>query len=290
MKHGAIWLAASLVAGMSGMICPAMGQSDFRNAVPAPANQPSYADLAGLADSAAVVARAEVRKLVQLESQRAPGVRPGWGRFFVEAKTKAVLAGHSGLTETVRYLVDLPLDQAGKPPKLKKQQVLLVVSALTGRPGELQLAAPDSQLLWSAETEARLRAILAELNRPGAPARVTGVREAIFVPGTLRGEGETQIFLNTANDSAAMITVMRRPDAKPVWAATFSEVLDAGLMEGGQGVPAPGTLAWFRLACTLPPILPARANLSQTPADRAQAEADYRLVMTQLGPCQRNRR
>ena len=290
MKHRLIGLAGALAIAAMGSIRPAMGQSDFGNAPATLANQPSYADLAGLADSASLVARVEVRKLVRLEPERAPGVRPGWGRFFVEAKTKAVLAGQTGLTEAVRYLVDLPLDPAGKPPKLKKQQVLLFIRSLAVRPGELQLAAPDSQLLWSADTEARLRSVLVEMNRPGAPARVTGVREAIFVPGTLRGEGETQIFLNTSNDSAAMLTVARRPDAKPVWAATFSEVLDAGLMEGGQGVPQRDTLAWFRLACSLPPVLPARANLSQTPADRLQAEADYRLVMTQLGPCLRNRR
>ena len=254
--------------------------------IPAAAPNPAtYADLADLSDSAPIVLRAQVRKLVPVDAARARGVRPGWARYYVEARTSALLSGNTALGEALRYLVDLPLDARGKPPALKKKDVLLFARTIPARPGELQLVAPDAQLLWDAATEARLRAILAELIAPGAPGAITGVREAINVPGTLAGEGDTQIFLDTASGEAASITIQHRPGARPEWGASFSEVL----ARVGQP-PARDTLAWYRLACFLPNALPAAANLSDTATSRAQAESDYRMVLGELGVCPRTRR
>ena len=162
--------------------------------------------------------------------------------------------------------------------------MLVFAREVPGRPGELQLVAPDAQILWDAGSEAKLRGILSELLTPGAPAGITGVREAIHVPGTLAGEGETQMFLGTRDGSAASIAVRRQPGAPPVWGVSFSEVLDGGRP------PARETLAWYRLACFLPPALPRGVNLSETGEDRAAADADYRLVMGDLGACPRLRR
>lgn len=246
--------------------------------------QPSYADLADLADSAPVILRAQIRKLSRVEPERSRGVRPGWARFYVEARTEALLTGASPQGEAVRYLADVPLDPKGKPPKLKKQSALLFARAVPGRPGELQLVAPDAQLAWNPATEATLRGILVELVAPGAPPRVTGVREAIHVPGNLAGEGETQFFLDTENQSAASITVQHRAGVAPAWGLSFSEVAAAI-----GDPPARDTLAWYRLACFLPNRLPASANLSESAASRAQAEGDYRTVLGQLGQCPRTR-
>ncbi len=245
---------------------------------------PSYADLADLAESAPLVARAQIRKLARLEPERSNGVKPGWGRFYVEARTAALLAGDGMLSESLRYLADIPLDWRGRPPKLKKTQVLLFARAVPGKPGELQLIAPDAQLPWDQASEDRLRAILTERLSPDAPARITGVREAIHVAGSLAGEGETQMFLGTGDGSAASITVTRRPDSAPAWGVSFSEVL-----EGGTPPPR-DTLRWYRLACFLPAALPPGVNLSDGAEALAQAEADYRLVIEALGPCGRTRR
>lgn len=249
-----------------------------------PAPAAAYADLADLANSASLVLRAQLRKLVRLDQAREIGVRPGWGRFYAEAKTAALLAGDGVVAELLRYLADLPLDARGKPPAVVKKQVLLFASAVPGRPGELRLVAPDAQLLWDAASEVKLRAILTELLAPDAPARITGVREVINVAGALTGEGETQMFLATRDGSAASISVARRPGAPPVWGVSFSEVL-----EGGRP-PLRETLRWYRLACFLPPALPAGVNLSESPQEKAQADADYRLVMHELGNCPRLRR
>jgi len=275
--HGAIAgaIAATAAHAATAQIPPA---------TPASPPPPSYADLADLADSAAIVARAQVRSLVRVKDAQAPGLRPGQGRFFVKAKTRALITGTTSLGEGLRYLVDLPLDTKGKPPKLAKTEVLLFARPVPGRSGELQLVAPDAQLAWSAPVEARLRTILSDLLAPGAPGRVSGVREALYVPGSLAGEGETQIFLTTRDGSAASITVRHSPGAPPAWGVSFSELV----AEPGR-TPVAGTLVWYRLACFLPNRLPRTAEVSDSAEARAQAQADYRTVLGSLGPCERTR-
>jgi hypothetical protein len=247
---------------------------------------PSYADIADLADSAQQVIRAQVSKVAPVDTARASGAKAGVGRFYVEAKTKALIYGQGAVGESLRYLVDLPLDAKGKPPALKKKEVLLFARGGAGRPGEIQLVTPDAQILWDAATEQRLRGILGELHAADAPARVTGVREAIHVPGNLAGEGETQLFLATADGSAAAITLARASGgAPPRWSVSFSEVA-----MGDGTPPTRDTLEWYRLACFLPQQLPAGSNLSGGEAEQRQAEVDYRQVLTDLGPCTRMRK
>ena len=245
----------------------------------------TYADLADWADGTPMVIRAKIRSMVALEPARAPGLRPGQVRFYVEARTIALIAGPPQAGDSLRYLVDLPLDSRGKPPKRPKGDVLLFARTQPARPGELQLVAPDAQIAWSPDTEARVKGVLGELLAATAPPRVTAVREAIHVPGNLAGEGETQLFLATSDGEPASITVVHRPGASPRWSVSFSEVLDS------QGEPpARETLTWYRLACFLPARLVPSAHVSASAADRARADADYRLVLAELGPCPRNRR
>lgn len=242
----------------------------------------TYADVADLADSAGLVVQVQIAKMTRVEDDRAPGLTSGHGRFYIEAKTRALLTGKAPLGESVRYLVDLPLDAKGKAPKLKKQEVFLFARAVPGRPGELQLVWPTAQQLWTPAREARLRSILRAQVAPDAPAKVTGVRDMLFVPGTLAGQGETQIFLNTDDGSAASITVRHEQGQAPSWGVSFSE-----LVADTSHPPAPETLEWYRLACFLPRTPPAGANVSGTFAEQQQALADYRLVLSQLGPCTR---
>lgn len=242
----------------------------------------TYADVADLADSAGLVVLVQIAKMTRIENERARGLTPGHGRFYIQAKTKALLTGKAPLGESVNYLVDLPLDAKGKAAKLKKQDVFLFARAVPGRPGELQLVWPTAQQLWTPARDARLRSILQALVSPDAPAKITGVRELLFVPGTLAGQGETQIFLNTHDNSAASITVRHEQGQAPVWGVSFSE-----LVANVDHPPAPETLEWYRLACFLPKTPPAEANVSGTFAEQQQALTDYRQVLAQLGPCTR---
>ncbi|MFM5931453.1 MAG: hypothetical protein ACKOPQ_11130 [Novosphingobium sp.] len=245
---------------------------------------PTYADLADLADHAPLVLRAKVKKVVPLDARQVTNVRSGWARIYVEAVTENLLTGPAAVGEALRYLADVKLDAKGKVPKLQKQSVLLFAAHVPGRPGEIRLVAPDAQVAWSADTEARLRGVLREIYLPDAPRRVSGVQEAMHVSGTLAGEGETQIFLKTPDGEPASITVLHHAGAPAHWGVSFSELVAT------TGVPPRrDTLTWYRLACFLPRNLPAEANLSTSDADKAAAVSDYAKVMTDLGPCSRNR-
>lgn len=255
-------------------------------ATPPPLAPPAvtYADLADLADSAPLTLRVQVRALTRLEPERAKGVKAGWARFYIEARTRALIAGNAVVGEKLTYLVDLPLDAKGKPPALKNKDVFLFARTVPGKPGMLQLVVPDAQVPWHPDSEAQLRAILTELQAPDAPKKVRGVREAIHVPGNLAGEGETQMFLSMVDNSAASVVVVHKPGQEAKWGVTFSEV-----MSDSPTPPTRDTLAWYRLACFMPQQLAPSVNVSATPADKAAANADYALVRNGLGTCPRMR-
>ena len=243
----------------------------------------TYADLADLADHAPIVVRGEVQKASRLKPAQAGNVRAGYARVYIEAKTRALLVG-SGIGESIRYLADVKLSPEGKLPKLRKAQVIVFANPVPGRPGELRLVAPDAQLAATPEMESRVRALLAELVAADAAPRVTGVREAMHVAGNLAGEGETQLFLSTERGDPVSISVMHRPGMAPQWGVSLSEIVDQAAQ-----APARNTLLWYRLACSLPADLPRDAILSGSAADRQRAVADYRLVISGLGPCDRTR-
>ncbi|WP_202390165.1 hypothetical protein [Tsuneonella aeria] len=242
----------------------------------------TYADLADLADAADLVVHVRVARQAQVPAERAPGLAPGHARLYIEAQTKALIAGAAPLGESVSYLADVPLDAKGKVPKLKKREFLLFSRAVPGKPDQLQLVGTHAQLPHTPAAEARLRPILSALAGADAPPAITGVRDALAVPGTLAGESETQVFLSTATGDPAALTIVRRPGMAPSWGVSFSEIVDQSARP-----PVRETLAWYRLACFLPATLPARANLSSDSASRAQAADDYALVMRELGPCPR---
>lgn len=242
----------------------------------------TYADIAGLADSAPLIVHARLRKLSRVEDARAKPAAAGTARFYVVADTRALITGGSPIGQSFAYLVDLPVDAKGKPRARKKDEVILFARPVAGRAGELQLVRPNAQIAWSETSEVRVRAVVTELLSPQAPARVTGVRELTYVPGTLAGEGETQIFLTTADSSAASLTVRHRPGQPPQWGASFSELV----AELGNP-PRAETVEWYRLACFLPPSAPTNTNMSDGGEAKRIAEADYRMVIAALGPCRR---
>jgi hypothetical protein len=243
----------------------------------------TYADLVDLALSSPVVAKAVVHRQTRLKPEESPGLRPGFVRLYIEADTAALLVGPD-LGESLRFLTDIPLDANGKAPKLNKSQVLLFGNVVPGKPGELQLTAADTMFAWSPRLEARTRTILTDLVGPDAPPRITGLREALHVPGNLTGEGESQFFLATANGKPVSISVVRRPGEPTRWGVSFSEIVDQSAKP-----PVPDTLPWYRLACALPHSVPDRAAISSTDADKVLAVEDYAFVLQALGPCRRNR-
>lgn len=242
----------------------------------------TYADTVALAEASDLVLRVEIRKQVALKPERAPDVAPGHARLFIEARTLSLISGTVPVGENLKYLVDVPLDAKGKVPKLKKREMILFARAVPGRAGEIQLVGDGSQRPYTPEFEAQLRPVLTSLLAADAPPRVTRVADALAVEGTLVGESETQLFLETESDGPVSITVVRRPNQPPRWGVSWTEIVDQSAR-----APREGTLQWYRLACTLPAELPQEANLSRDSQARALAARDYRYVIDQLGPCAR---
>ncbi|MDR7153326.1 hypothetical protein J2W40_000120 [Sphingobium xenophagum] len=245
--------------------------------------QLSYADLIDLADQAPMVAHVRIRNIITLKPDQAQGVPPGHKRLFVEADVTSLIRGEAGISPLVTYLYDAPLDARGKIPKLKKASFLIFARPGT-RPGEIQLIAPDAQVPATPVEIDRVKSALSALVAPDAPPRILGLGDAFHVAGTIAGEGETQIFLRTENGDPVSLSVLRRPGQPPRWAVALGEIVDEAAR-----APEPGTLLWYRLACSLPPVLPARAVRTLAVADAEAARADYRLIINALGPCGRTR-
>ena len=270
--------------GLAAAFALVAGQPVDSQNVPA-APPLTYADLTDLALAAPVAAHVRVDRAEALSQREAATVPPGHRRFLVEANVVALIRGAGGLAPRVRYLVDLPNDARGRAARIRKRSEFLVLaSSVPGRPGELRLIAPDAQIPFTPETGDRLRAILRESSAAGAPPRIVGIGRAFHVPGSLPGESETQIFLQTADNRPISLNVLRRPGEQPRWSVALSEIVD-----DSSGPPRRDTLLWYRLACALPPALPPQ-SLSEAGREEARAiQSDYRLVLEALGRCARNR-
>ncbi len=249
------------------------------------ASRATYVDLVTLATRSDLVVRARIRRQTALKPERAPGLEPGFARLYIEADTLALIAGTARVGESLVYLVDVPLDAQGKVPKLKKREMLLFANASGAGPkGEtqLQLTSPRAQLAFTPPLEGRVRSVLNSLVAADQPPVITGVSDALAVPGTLVGESETQIFLETRDGSPVSISVLRRPSKPPAWGVSWGEIIDSSAR-----APQKGTLRWYRMACALPDALPSSANLARDPEARRLATRDYAHVIEALGPCMR---
>lgn len=243
---------------------------------------PPYATIADQVVGAPAILDARIRSATRIKGQEAANVAAGRMRFYVEADVLALIRADSALPTRVGYVVDVPLDARGRAPKLNKRRVLLFARPVAGQATMLQLTTLDAQRDWNAELDALVRRIAREVVAPDAPPAITGLGNAFHVPGSLPGEGETQIFVQTATGAPISLSILRRPGEQRRWAVALGEIVD-----DAAAAPARDTLLWYRLACGLPRALPATSLADEDPANVAAAREDYRFVLDQLGPCRR---
>lgn len=244
----------------------------------------SYADIADLALPAPIVAEVKIRKAERLKAELAGDVATTRRRYLVTADLVALIRGAGGLAPRISYVVDLAPDAQGKWPKLAKRQMIVFAHPVANRPSIIRLSAPDAQQPASSALASLVRKLLNEAGLPNAAPRIAGIGEAFHVEGSVSGEGETQIFLKAVDGSPLSLSVWRRPGASPKWAVSVGEIVD----EGAEP-PARDTLLWYRLACFLPPRLPASSVETLGEADAAIASEDYAMIIARLGPCRRTR-
>jgi hypothetical protein len=241
---------------------------------------PSYATVARQVLGAPLILDARIRSAVRIKGAEAANVVPGRVRFYIEADVTALIRGSNAVSTRIGYVADLPLTERGREPKLKKQRVLLFARAVSSRSDQIQLTGHDSQRGWTPELDAFVRGIVREVVANDAPPAVTGVNNAFHVPGSLPGEGETQVFLQTTNGAPVSLQILRRPGEQPRWSVSLGDIVDES-----AGPPQPNTLLWYRLACGLPRTLPPESLESAEPANAATAREDYAMVLRALGPC-----
>lgn len=243
---------------------------------------PPYAQVADRVIGAPAILDARIRSAARIKGAEAANVAPGHQRFYVEADVLALIRADRAMPTRVGYVVDVPLDARGRAPKLNKRRVLLFARPVAGQAMMIQLTTLDAQRDWSAELDALVRRIAREVVAPDAPPAITGLGNAFHVPGSLPGEGETQIFVQTANGAPISLSILRRPGEQKRWAVALGEIVD-----DAAAAPQRDTLLWYRLACGLPRALPATSLADAEPENAAAAREDYRFVLDQLGPCRR---
>ncbi|MEH6790083.1 hypothetical protein [Parasphingorhabdus sp.] len=246
-----------------------------------------YADIADLSAQAPIIIHITVKEAIKVDSERAPNAPPGTQRYYIIGATNALIRGQGGVGETIRYVVDLPLDARGRAPKIKKQAFIIFARRPAGGGGggdNVQLVAKDAQVEWTPSREQRVRSVVRELVDPNAAPAISRIASAFHVPGTVIGEGETQIFMETEDGSPISITVLKRQGQRKFWAVSLGEIVDEAAR-----APVRNSLLWYRLACFMPRQLPAKALAGDTPANDQQARSDYQMVLNDLGSCPRSR-
>tara|TARA_R110002124_G_scaffold103159_5_gene251789 strand:+ start:90 stop:914 length:825 start_codon:yes stop_codon:yes gene_type:complete len=244
-----------------------------------------YADIADLGTDAPIIIHITVKEAIKVDAERAPNAPAGTQRFYIVASTNALIRGQGGVGETIRYVVDLPLDERGRAPKIKKKPFIIFARRPSGGGSDnVQLVARDAQIAWTPEREQRVRALVRELVDRNAPPPIRRIASAFHVPGTVIGEGETQIFMETESGSPISITVLKRDGQRKFWAVSLGEIVDEAAR-----APVRNSLLWYRLACFLPRQLPASALASDSMANAQQARSDYQMVLNDLGSCPRSR-
>lgn len=243
-----------------------------------------YADLADLVTQAPVIAHATVKRAIKIKDERASSAPVGTQRYYVEAETNALIRGERGIPGTIRYVIDLPLDARGRAPKIKKKPFLIFARSNQQGSGQLQLVAKDAQIAWTPIRDSRVKSIVREALSRGAPPEIERIGSAFHVPGTIIGEGETQIFMETDSNVPISITILSRDGQRKTWAVSLGEIVDEAAR-----APVRNSLLWYRLACFLPSDLPYEALDGQSPANADQARRDYKMVLQDLGSCPRSR-
>ncbi|WP_245844325.1 hypothetical protein [Sphingomonas spermidinifaciens] len=204
----------------------------------------------------------------------------GYARFYVEADLGQLIRAPGPAASRLGWLADVPLDARGRVPRLRKARVIAFARPVAGRADQIQLISPEAQIAWTPADDAQIKRAVREVLAPDAPPAITGIGNAFHVPGSLPGEGETQVFLQTPSGDPVSLLILRRPGEQRRWAVSLGEIVDEA-----AGPPARDTLLWYRLACGLPRVLPDSAVANEEPARAGIAAEDYAFVIAALGPC-----
>ena len=280
-------LGAALVSSLTGgcgASLPVIGGGGGSD-VAAEASPIHFADAADLVLISPIIVDVTITKSTPIDRERAPGLRPDSARILLSGTVNTLLRGAGGIPGEVQFLADVPAGAKGRAPKMKGQRIFAFARPVQGQAGVLQLVLADSIVGFSAANDALIRKATREAVAINAPPVITGIGQAFHFPGTIAGEGETQIFLDTKDGNPVSINVTSKAGGAPLWNVSLGEVVSAQAR-----APERDSLLWYRLSCgTLPARLPAESLASKTQSANVKADADYQYVRQALGHCPRAR-
>ncbi len=225
-----------------------------------------------------------------LGRRAAPDVPAGERRALLEAELVRVAKAPGEVLGRARWLWQGPAP-GGRLPVARGDDLLLFLApagsgAIAGAGAETapgralgpdwRLANAAGQQRWSPALEASLEAILAEARLADTPRSLPAISHGFHVKGTVAGESESQLFLESDRGRPVALVLLRRPGAEPELRAASGDLID----ESAAPV-RPRTLLWRALACTAPERLPPALA-----ADEGLA-ADWAEIRRQIGPCDR---
>ncbi len=238
-----------------------------------------YADVADLVTIAPVIIDATVIKTTRVSKEQAAGLPPTLQRLVVEANVNALVRGDQGINTRVRFLFDLKQSPDGSFPPLKKLRFFFMAN-YTNTPGTVKLVTPRAYIQYSIANDYTVRQITKEAVLLDAPQKITGVASAFHSAGTIIGEGETQIFLDTEKNQPVALSISSKAGAPKKWSVSTSE-----LVGESARTPPSKTLLWYRLACGLPVSLPSAVLDGASESDAKALREDYAFVKAALGSC-----
>lgn len=247
-------------------------------------NSISYDDIMEITLESELVVDIIVRKIKNLPNSQTIGVRPDRKRILIIGEVQSLIRGKNGLNQEVQFLFDAPIDSRGKIPKYKKMRFLAFGRHIAGNSGFIRLSRTASMTAYSNRINNMVRNNIREAIAANAPQKIIAINSAFHSPGTIIGEGESQIFLSTEFDQPMAISVISKQGQNRRWSVSTSEVIDINATE-----PKRFSLLGYRLACSLPRSLDPSIIESDDSRNRDKVKSDYKLVLDSVGPCQRQR-
>lgn len=244
----------------------------------------SYDDIMSITLESELVVDIVARKIKKLPDSQTIGVRADRKRILIIGEVQSLIRGQKGLSSEIQFLYDAPIDSRGKIPKLKKKRFIAFGRHVTNRSDFIRLTHTASMLPYSDAINERVRSSIREAIAADAPQEIISVSSAFHSPGTIIGEGETQIFLETKFGQPMAISVTSKRGQNRRWSVSTSEVIDINATE-----PRRSSLLGYRLACSLPRSISPNIIEANNQSERQKLLSDYKLILDSVGPCERSR-
>jgi hypothetical protein len=125
MQRRVIAFVCSGAISIAAMPGSATAQTGPANATAPAAPPSSYADVADFAVDSGAIIDARIRRVREVEPERAPGLPANLVRFYVEADVNTVIYGRNPVAARIAYILDQPRRPDGRAPRIRRDRVLL---------------------------------------------------------------------------------------------------------------------------------------------------------------------